>query len=631
MRSTARRFMPTISSLATAYDDQSGSGELVIPETFDGLDDAALGALYTEATETFDALMESAGDDMTPEQLEALAALTEGIEALATETAARETARAERAEAAAALAARVHGTASEEGEELSADTDEDGDSDEESEEDADEEEEDNSSDAGAAETITASGARGRKEARISLSGVRRKTPKAPAAPEAPTMRDVVFASGEGLGVATGTGLDWLGIGKAIDRKLQGYNSTQFANAARIGRHVKEQHSIFSLRREFPEELTISSTDRDHVDKVLTFAAQESRLPEGSLVASGGWCAPSETLYDLIELESRDGMLSIPEVGISRGGITFTPGPSFADLYSQITGFHFTEEDDIAGKYQPGAEGNVEGPKPCYVVECPEFEDHRLEVSGLCIQAGLLMARGFPEVIARTVRGALIAHEHRQNALLIQRIVAGSTAVTMPTPQAGTVAPLLTSIELQVEHYRYTHRLSRGTTLEATFPYWVRGAIRSDLSRRLGVDFLSVTNAQIDAWFRERGINPQFVYNWQAIDTTAAAAFNAWPTSVQFTLYAAGTWIKGASDLITVDTLYDSTLLATNDFTALFTEEGWLVAKRGHDSRVVTVPISADGATHIGIDILHNGTAAPPAAIPGATEDAPLFTSEVAGG
>jgi hypothetical protein len=329
------------------------------------------------------------------------------------------------------------------------------------------------------------------------------------------------------------------------------------------------------------------------------------------VASGGWCAPSEVLYDLLEGESRDGLISLPEVGVSRGGIMFTKGPTYQEIYDKV-GFTFTEQQDIDGEYQPGTlptDPNVVGPKPCYHIECPEFEEARLDVAGLCITAGLLMQRSYPEVLARTLRGALIAHDHKMSATFINEIVAGSTPVSLPTPQVGATAPLLTAIELQVEHYRYVQRLSRTTTLEAVFPFWVHGVVRSDLSRRLGLAEFDVSDSRIDGWFRDRGISPQFVYDWQPL-TGAAGAFVAWPATVSFLLYAAGTWVRGSSDVITLDTIYDSVMLGTNDFTALFTEEGWFVAKRGWDSRVVTVPIAADGATHAGVLIEHNGTATP---------------------
>lgn len=41
---------------------------------------------------------------------------------------------------------------------------------------------------------------------------------------------------------------------------------------------------------------------------------------GFLVASGGWCAPSETVYSTGPLVAQDGLL--PHLQINRGGITF---------------------------------------------------------------------------------------------------------------------------------------------------------------------------------------------------------------------------------------------------------------------------------------------------------------------
>lgn len=592
-------FVRRLVTYAENEPEAEAQDEFVIPEDLSALADDALEALRSEATGHFDTLYGD-GSDLSEADLETLASLTEGIETLNAEVARRAAEAAERAEAAEALAARVRSTlASEENE---AEEDEE-DGEEPAEEALAAAEEEAAQEEPAGEAVTAS-SRGQ---RISLSGVRSRAARQPAPSTASqgsgSMKDVVLA-GDVPGFATGQGMDWLDVGRAVDRRLAGYNASQYMAAASKGRHMREQFSVATLHKPFTEDLTVRSSDPAHVDAVVRRAMDESRLPGGSLVASGGWCAPSETLYDLCELESRDGLLSIPEIGIARGGIQITQGPTFSDIYSS-TGFTYTEAEDIAGDY----DGEGGGSKPCFKVECPEFEDIRLSLSGICIQAGLLQSRGYPEVIARTTRGALVAHDHRMSGNLIAGIEAGSTAVTMPSVQVGATAPLLTSIELQVEHYRYTHRLARGVTLEAVFPFWVRGVVRSDLSRRLGVDLLSVPDARIDAWFRERGIAPQFVYNWQDL-TGDAGTFTAWPTEVKFLLYSAGGWVKGASDVITLDTIYDSTLLGTNDFTALFTEEGWLLAQTCHDSRVVTVNLAADGATHGGVLIEHDGTATP---------------------
>lgn len=606
-----RRRIPSLASFASEYAKAKDPDELVIPEDLSELSNEDLSALTAQATEAFTALREGEISDETLEQMEALAG---GIEALAAETATREAAAADRRAKADELAARVTPEAEADCEECAEDSAEvaveDGDDADEADEAEDKVVAEVDAETGEVtdkEAVAASAVK-RKSVRVNLSGLRSRQGQTPSRPvtKASQMSDIVTAAPDLPGYSNGQGMDFLDLGKAVDRRLTGFNTSQYARAAEANRHMRQQFGVAVIRKPIPDELMIKSDDPGHVDSVIQHAMDEKRLPGGSLVASGGWCAPSETVYDLCELESRDGLISVPEIGIARGGIRWTTGPDFAEIYSS-TGFCYTEADDIAGDYD-GAGG---GSKPCFKVDCPDFTEKRLGLCGTCIQAGLLQSRGYPEVIARTIRGSLVAHEHRVAAAVISDLVAGSTAVSLPANQVGAIAPILTAIELQVEHMKYLHRMARGTSMEAVFPFWVRGAIRADLSRRLGVELLSVTDAQINGWFTSRGINPQFVYNWQDFAGAPSTAVS-YPTSVQFLLYPAGTWVKGTSDIISLDTLYDSTLLGTNDYSALFMEEGWLTAKLCQDSRVVTVPICADGATAAGVAIACDGSEVPAA-------------------
>lgn len=596
--------------LATNYEDQPVEDDAItFPEDFSGLDDAAVDGLLNQALEAFQEVYGD-GTGLTDAQVDALSALTEGITRTKGEKDARQAKADERAAAAADLAAAAGITLGGETGTV-----------EEPEpvvdgtpapvEDAPVEDapvEDGS--------LVASGTGAR---RVPLSQVRRPRAAAPRREEAPadrygnrSIRDILKTPDSGQGI------DWGTLAGTLDDRLRSFPQQNYAAAARSGRRLREQGNLAVIQKPVDERFLVKNKDPQHIEEVIAAARNEALLDNGkggsgSLLAAGGWCAPSETIYDLCELETRDGLLSVPEITINRGGINFTQGPDFSSIYS-ATGFCFTEQDDIDGTYAPGAnpgDPNVEGDKPCYHIECPEFDEERLDVCGLCLTAGLLQARGYPEVIARVLRGALIGHDHRLNANIIEKMVAGSTAIVMPSPQVGATAPLLTAIELQVEHLRTVNRMSRTATLEAVFPMWVHGVIRSDLSRRLGVDMLSVTNAQINAWFTQRGVSPQFVYDWQDIATTAASGFTQWPTTVDFLLYPAGTWVKGAADVITLDTIYDSVGLGQNNYTALFTEEGYLMAKMCHDSRVVTVSICPSGATGAGVDIDCDGTAVTP--------------------
>lgn len=616
------RFARQAVNLATMYSDQTEGADaedFVIPESFADMSDADLVELHSQAVAHFDSVH---GDDVTAldsDALQVLSTLTEGIETLQGEIATRREAASERAEQAAALAARVHGKtedadAEDATEEPAADADADeADADAEAPaEEAPEAEADTEAPAEQPEPALAASSTKPKGVRVprkALASRSRASVTQHAANAAPSkVSDLMSAQGEGLGIAPGSPVDFTKLAQGLDNRLRSFSVSQYEVANKRGQHIREQQSLAAIRKPFADTHIVASSDPQHVSDVIKNATDETKLPQGSLVAAGGWCAPSEVRYDLFaELESRDGLLSLPEINLARGGIRWTPGPSFADIFSDITGFSYTEQQDIDGEYAEEDGDPAVGPKPCYKIECPDFDEIRLGVDGLCLTAGLLQSRGYPEIIARTLRGALVAHDHRMNARLIQAIAAGSTEVEMAETQVGAIAPILTAIELQVEHYRYTHRMSRNATLEGVFPFWVRGAIRSDLSRRLGVDLLSVPDSRVDAWFRERGVNPQFVYNWQNVDATSASDFTEWAGELDFLLYAAGTWVRGSNDVITLDNIYDSVLLGNNDYTALFTEEGWAAIKTGHDSRLVSVSLSDPGAVAAAVRIAQDGT------------------------
>jgi hypothetical protein len=377
--------------------------------------------------------------------------------------------------------------------------------------------------------------------------------------------------------------DMVAVAEAVGRRAGEYPTGGGEGQER----VRMRHGIATIRKDYPAELVARSVTDDHV---LERAADQHRLPGGSLVAAGGWCAPSETLYDLVEIESTDALVDVPEINVARGGIRFTPGPSFADIFAG-TGFSQTEAQAIAGTA-----------KTCYRVPCPPFTEIRAGVQGVCIVSGILQDRAVPELTARVVRGTLAAHAHKISAKTIAAIVTGSTAVPTLVAQGGAAAPVLNAIGLGVEDTKYKHRIARAATLEAVFPAWSVELIRADLAFRLGVELLDVTDAMIRGWFTTRRVVPQFVYDWQDTAIGAATAATAWPANLSFLLFPAGTWVRGMGDVISLDSVYDSAGLLANDFTGLFTEESLLVAKLGHESRQYTVPVCADGSTAAGIDI-----------------------------
>jgi hypothetical protein len=139
------------------------------------------------------------------------------------------------------------------------------------------------------------------------------------------------------------------------------------------------------------------------------------------------------------------------------------------------------------------------------------------------------------------------------------------------------------------------------------PYWIGAQMRADWIRRNGGDYdkmLTLADSQINAAFSARGARVQYVYDWQDAFATCAASgapgadtpIQNLPTSLTFLVYPSGTWIRAVSDVITLNSVYDSTKLATNQVTHLFTETGWAMVKMCPVSRVYTVPICPSGKT-----------------------------------
>jgi hypothetical protein len=476
------------------------------------------------------------------------------------------------------------------------------------------------------------------------------TPAAVPQDEPKIQTPAVIIAGAGNGeFPTGQNLDWLQIGKIVEKRFIQYGASG-------GHGGAQRDSVAQFKVDYPKELTAGGGVNEDASAVLEYAASEKRLPGGSLRASidlkrkqaeatgkgvldsltaagTGWCAPSEVIYDLCELESSDGLLDIPEINVSRGGIKYTTGPDFSSIYSGSGFFHYTEAQIISGVT-----------KPTMSVACPTFTDTRLEADGLAIQADLLQLRGYPELIARFVRGAMVAHTHKINQFMINALVSGSTALSLPsnvtshTPGLGTTwysdhsvtSTLLSAIDMAIVDYKYRQRMALNSTIEIVLPYWVQSWIRADVQRRTfydgdgGVDQFAVTMAKIEDWLRVRGARVQWVYDWQdafywaAYPSGAPSAWQQfgqsptstdfvqdWPHQLQFLLYAAGTWVRGNADIITLDTVYDSTLLAQNKTTQLFTEQGILAAKTCFDSRVYTVGTPTGGLIPTG-----SGTYAP---------------------
>lgn len=367
--------------------------------------------------------------------------------------------------------------------------------------------------------------------------------------------------------------------------------------------------VASVRNDWGKDVFSDETSQTAIDEYIERTrgmASSSRME--SLVAAGGWCAPSQIRYDFFNIACEDGMIDLPTFGVERGGIQFPVSPSLADTFSPALPWYtafsnatvpwlWTEGDDILA---------VTGSptKPCIRVPCSTMSNVRLECYGICLTAGNLADNAWPESTRNFLRLLMAAHYHASNARYISTISALATPITgcATTATNAATATILGETALAAWDYRAKYGMCETDVMEAVFPAWAKGVIRADLAKRTGVspnDAFNVSDADIAAWFDVRGIRAQFVQDYQvraAGQPGAATPITQYPSTVRNLLYAAGTVARGNGMTLDLGVVRDSTLNARNDFTAAWMEECHLIARFGHEVREYTNAICPSGMT-----------------------------------
>ncbi len=546
--------------------------EFEINTEFAALSGTALSDYFNAGRAAYRAMVVEASADK-PESIENLKTLKAHLDEVKVQI----DAEAETAAAAAAdLADLADAFADDDAEGGDDDADDDGDDsdDDENADDADE------ADDADAEEVVASGANKTGGVKNIAKKVKRPAPPAAAQHKPITITAAAdvpeFSTGSTLG-----GMDE--VGKALVNRMRGFSTPNGDGTV----ESLTKYGVASFKMDFPKELTIDRHSDDM--EVLTFAASEKRLESEkgskSLVAAGGWCAPSETLYDLCAGETTDGILSVPEVNVARGGIKYTSGPDFAAIYAAV-GFLQTEAQAISGDT-----------KTCYEVPCPSFTDVRLDAIGICLKAPILTNAAYPELVQRWLTGSMIAHQHKVNASVISRMVTASGAVKTLTGIGSVAQDTLGALESYADFRRQTYRLGLSSTMEVVLPFWAATLLRDDLQIRLGTTE-PVTDAMLAAHFAARKLNVQWVYDWTAQTVAVTYPYTS-NTTIPALIYPAGTFIKGTSDVISLSAVYDAASLAVNTYTALFFEQGLLVAKMCWGSDYLAIPVCAAGRTGAG--------------------------------
>lgn len=542
-----------------------------MPSDVTRLSDDELEASLASAVRSFKAATQT--DVVTPQTLPQLRELKASIVALKEEQQARITAAEEAAAEIDQLSSEVFGDESAEADEATESADA-----AEADETAAEAEADEATEATASVAVEPAASQQVRRRSLSLSAVRAKSAGAQSlskylpAEQRPGSVEIV-ASADVPGYAPGVGLDLAGVTEGFMRRASALKTSGQGTGV-----------VASYTLPFGDDLTINdSSSAPEGSQAVIRAADQRRLSGGDLVASGGWCAPSETVYEIADVACPDMLWDAPEISLSRGGLRFFQTPVL-DV-NALTWIH-TEQDDIAGNE-----------KPCFTVPCPDPVEVRCDAVGICIEAGILTQRFFPELISWYVRNAMVAHEMRIKSAMYDAARAAATPVTVGSTFASFSA-VFNAVALQAADMIEKLSLCDSTAVEVTFPWWLKNMFLADLMRQGAVGSNAQGEAYINDAFSRIGVRVQFARGLApAVPTGIGGTTPAtvWPGDVEFLIYPAGNFQIGRGAAVDLGVVYDSAKFVTNDHTAAFSEECVALIDRGIESRIVTVPVCADGA------------------------------------
>lgn len=356
------------------------------------------------------------------------------------------------------------------------------------------------------------------------------------------------------------------------------------NKARMlsdSRGLQTVYPVATIERPFGE-----GYDLEGLDQAAMWDAIDAGTRPNALTASGGWCAPSQIVYDLFEVEcptESDQLFSLPTFRVTRGGIrwpVFIPhDPAFNP------GFVWTEANDIAAT-------SGSPTKPCVRIPCPTFTECRLDATGLCVTAGNLIDRAYPEQVRWFLNRAIRAYERNSSIRQLNLVLADSVPVAAPA-SFGAASALLSSLLLEAVDYRQANGLCCGQNLDVVLPCWAQDILRADVARQDGTFAFGnlPSNADVTNWLESVGLNVKYINYWQDFAVHPATR---WPASLQYLIGYPGSYLRFDQGRLDLGVIRDSVLNATNDYTAVWFEEFYCVGRRGPQARLVTVPVCPSG-------------------------------------
>lgn len=471
-------------------------------------------------------------------------------------------------------------------------------------------------------------------------------------PDELSVQDAPESKSAGLEVTITAGADIPGYGLGAELKDLSEVSKAFSERLRAigsrGTGNGEQHTVASFNIDYPTDRRLVAGDR-----LINESRMDAVASPEAVVAAGGICAPLPVDEELITYGSTNRPVrdSLPRFNADRGGVIYLTPPTLADVDGAVSVWTLADdyaaigatpptngllpgavpsrEDQLALANETGAlptsnypghisgvGSDVTGPvKPCIRITCGEEIRAYVDAIPSCFTIGNMQARAYPELVEKHLELALVWQARFGEQRLLTRIGNLSTKVRTKASH-GITRDFLNALSQAVAGFRSRHRLDENFRLHSILPVWFRDAIRADMLLQLAGDgqdaTFGLTNATIDRWIAERGVNVTWALDGEAgqvfgdqdgeptlsgvnVTPGTEAPLVEFPDEVVWYLFPEGGFVFLDGGTLDLGIVRDSTLNSKNDY-QIFVETFEGLIKRAPETFRVTTPLNILGAT-----------------------------------
>lgn len=318
-----------------------------------------------------------------------------------------------------------------------------------------------------------------------------------------------------------------------------------------------KYPVARIRTQFPQDRVLVPGDAERNQQIMD-----------AVTAAGGPCAPVAVDYGVAVIGTAERRLqaALRQFQGNRGGVRFMQPPRIGTYAGGVS--VWTQTTDASAGALAGTTT-----KPCVRITCGDEVVVRTEAIPVCGTIGNWIARNYPERVQAFRELLGIEAARFVEARHLTAIGAGSTVLSA-AEILGATSDLLSKLDLLLAGTRDRFRMADNAPIRWMAHRLLRDMLRADFARRLpgdqAVDPQAITDAQIEAWLRVRGVNVTWLLdgeNGAVFGAQNPGAINAWPDVVRSYMFPEGSWVHlddGILDMSVSGPYHDSVLNKTND-------------------------------------------------------------------